>query len=438
MIDNAIILLLGVQIFLRASFFDSNLLPTLDVAGASSLGFHDLSFFLLLLLSFIKIISNQEHSLKGSWGAILLGLFVVLGLIGVVNATLGETGFHRAARESRDFFLYILFFVVLSLKSKKSNIKKIVFVLLLFASITSILSLLQIFIGDRIVFLSGKVQTLNTLNEEVTGITRVGSEGLSSINLAFFICFASLLIKISTKKIVLIFLLLFGLFFSFNRGTWFSIVLALIMIFPFLSFKSKKRFFQISMIFLILGTLLITMGSMEFLGGITRNYLTAGIDRFTTIKPEEITRDGSTLGRLEEAKIVFNKFLERPIIGHGIGAVTQKGIIVKQEGKAKRLGEWGYVHNGYLYILFKLGIVGLLIYFLLIVVFFIKGIRGMKLCVNTYFEPIYTGSLLFFISIIPHSMVSPRIMEGKYIIVISISLGLIELINQVLKNGKDK
>jgi len=38
----------------------------LDVAGASSFGIQDLSFFILLTATFVKLISRQDHGLRNS------------------------------------------------------------------------------------------------------------------------------------------------------------------------------------------------------------------------------------------------------------------------------------------------------------------------------------------------------------------------------------
>lgn len=434
--DKAIILLLSLQVLFRSSFLDDRLLPYLDVGGTTSLGLNDLSFFLLILITFVKLTTESKNALIWTIPNRFFALFMLIGLIGFVNAATGETGFHLAGKEARYFFVYLIFFSVLALDYNEKNIKYITQSIIVLALVTAIFSVLQVVVGERIAFLFGKVSTLNTLDSDVEGITRVGSGGLATINLAFFVILSVMLIKITNKNILLLLVLFAALFVSFNRGTWVSIILALIVIMPFIGKELRLKSIKIMSVLGVLMAAIFVFGIWGVLGGKVQGYAEAGVARFSSLLPGQIENDGSTMDRFKEADTVFTKYLNKPIMGYGLGAVTQDRMVVRgEQGEKVKQESWGYVHNGYLYVLFKLGAVGLIVFLVMIFSFVYRGLVALKSMPESKEKTYYVGYLMFVVSMVPHSIVSPRIMEGKYITVIAISMGMIELIRRYLLNN---
>lgn len=433
MLDKLIVILIGLQVLLRASFLDISIIPQLDIGGSNSVGIQDLLFFALLITVFLKLFSGRENSLGRTTPTVLLTVFLVLGLLGVVNAVFTGTGFHLAAREARDFFLYIIYFMVLSLPPSGNNVKKLANILVALAVLAALFTILQLFLGDKIAFLYGKVQTLKTLDATVEGVERIGAGGLATINLAFFIYLSVLIQKIDKKHLILFSILAIAILVSFNRGTWVSIILALMFLYPFVDKKQRAGYIKILVVLGVSGVLIFGAGFLGVLGQKMELYTTAGLDRFASLLPGQVEEDGSVQGRVKETEIVFRKAMERPLFGHGLGAITQDSIVGGGgDGNTTRgLGSWGYVHNGYLYILFKLGFTGLFIFLLFIIIFIVRAVRFLGSIHDALLKPVYLGSLLFIVSIVPHSVASPRIMEGKYIIIIALALGLIELIRNL-------
>jgi len=421
MLDKYIVALIGLMIFFKSSFFDGNLIPAINIGGTGSLGIYDIVFLFLTLVAIVKFTTVHNKALKYTVYNKLYLMFILLGIVGVINAVYTGTGFHLAAKEARDFFLYLIYFYILLLGCNEKNILKLTKYIVVLGVITSIFSVLQAVAGDRIAFLFGKVITLRTAGSEVEGVTRVASGGLATINLAFFICLASLTKSIKRKTLVAFLILAVGVFISFNRGTWLSIILALIALLPFVEGKVRLKFIKVFSVISIIAVLIITASYSGALGTKLSRYGDAVVERFISFLPSNLKDDGSTMDRVAETEIVFNKFKSRPVFGHGIGAITQENVGPEQVS-------WGYVHNGYMYILFKLGITGLVVFLLFYLLFVYRAVLGFKKIAEPKFKSIYLGSLLFLISIIPHSIASPRIMEGKYIVIITIAMGLIELI----------
>jgi len=436
MLDKLIVLIIGLQVFFRSSFVNVNLLPTLSI-GPSSLGLHDLSFFVLCVSVFIKIFLEKKNSCNWDFHNKLFATFLIIGVFGIFNAVFTDTSFHLAAKEARNFFLYILYFAVISLSLDEKRILQIVKAILWISIVTSIFSVLQIVLGDRIGFLFGKISVLRTQGDEIEGVTRVGSGGLGTINLMFFICLSSLLYKFNQKQLIILLILSMAIFLSFNRGTWLSIILSIIFIFPVIQAKLRIKIIKTSIILSVLGSIFLGLGMNGFLGSKLNLYSGAVIERFVSVLPGQVENDGSTMDRFDEAEIVLQKIAKRPLFGYGLGAITQENMVIQGEVDRERMENWGYVHNGYLYMIFKLGLLGMIVFLLFYITFIMRALKNLKKIHDEKLHAIYLGSLLFIISILPHSIVSPRIMEGKYITVIAIALGLIEIIKILSINSSE-
>ncbi len=438
-LDTIIIYLIAIQIFLKASFFNMALIPGIDLVGSSSFGIHDLFFFLLLLAIFVKLISGDRNGLSITTPVVFLLLFLVFGAFGIINAVMGETSFHLAAKEARGFFLYLIFYGILSLIPNKSNFHKIIFLTTIIASLTSVISFLQVILPTQLEFLSGKTLTLRTMGHDIEGVTRIGTNGMPTITFLFFYWLINLFQKINLKNIFFTILLSIGIFISFSRGTWLAIILSILSVFPFVGGSVRKSFIVFFSVSFLLGILVLPVALYGFLGTKIQTYVTSGVDRFTSLTPTNLANDGSTQGRIKESKLIFEKALSRPIIGHGLGAVTQKNFMSLNDktGYHEKIQSWGYVHNGYLYIFFKLGLTGLFLFLVYIFSILIRSIKMLKHIKDIEIKPAYLGSSLFLLAMIPASITNARIMEDNYIIIIAVTSGLMELSRKLDIMGGD-
>ena len=95
-----------------------------------------------------------------------------------------------------------------------------------------------------------------------------------------------------------------------------------------------------------------------------------------------------------------NKSLEKPLFGHGFGKVFMPETLVKEIDWSPPKGEdWVDPHNSYLSILFRTGVIGLIIFFIIIFRFFKLSIKFIKECDNERIR-IYVASLLTIIIVI--------------------------------------
>ena len=73
----------------------------------------------------------------------------------------------------------------------------------------------------------------------------------------------------------------------------------------------------------------------------------------------DVFNDISFVNRLEEAKQVFSLYIMNPFMGYGLGSTYSFHNIILE----KSVETW-YVHNAFLYILYKIGFFGLISFLL--------------------------------------------------------------------------
>jgi O-antigen ligase len=107
--------------------------------------------------------------------------------------------------------------------------------------------------------------------------------------------------------------------------------------------------------------------------------------------------DVSVTNRLVESREAIKKILEQPIIGYGVGSEFARFNIIDHATTVTL-----YMHNGYLFLLYKTGIIGFIPYmaFLLIVIW-----TGIRLSFDAALDDVQRGLVRAFAAILPAMLV---------------------------------
>ena len=423
MIDIILTLLIALQIFINASIVSDAWVPVFYLGGIS-IGTSDLIIIACLMIIFIKFSLNPgELKKRVSFTSLTMVVFIYIGVGGLINGIFSDgVGLNLAVRDARPFFLYWIYFFVLSLEASKKNIVRIVNIIFCIAVICALLSMVQIIVGDKLPFLVGKVKTLETGGFAQKGVTRIGAAATAIMAFSFLLSFFLMLNKMAIKKMGIFLTIVVGFLVTFARGATVSVFIALCSVLPFSDRQIKKRFIISMVTFFLIGFILIGVGMTGLLGGEIKGYLYATGDRFSTLQPSKITKDKSFMSRFEEATRVLKKIKNKPVFGHGFGATAQR----------VNWGEKGYyntsfVHNGYINITFRLGITGLLVFIFLVVGFSITSIKQISRIKDMELKLITMACAAFIISILPLCIVQPANMTTSWIVMISIAIAISEM-----------
>ena len=139
---------------------------------------------------------------------------------------------------------------------------------------------------------------------------------------------------------------------TFYRAFWIGTLIAIFLLFFFLD-RSKRTL----ALFGLVGSLLLgALGLWIFAGNLGGAIVSVIGSRF--LSSGSPLDDISFTNRLVESEAAIAAFLRSPILGHGLGASIEYFSLL-----SKRTYESWYIHNGYLFLLFKVGIFGTLLFF---------------------------------------------------------------------------
>lgn len=414
-----------------SSVINPSALPRFSMGGVSIALTDILFLFLVVCIFFATLTRKKENICVRSYVPVLMTIFLVVGLVGLLNGMVSkDVGINLAVREGRDFFLYGVYFICLGLSFTEKNIKWFVNIVLFLACLTSFVAIMQVAGVGRMGFIAGRVGTLATGGEQLEGVIRVSLQGESIINFAFLILTYQITRKISLWRFIPLALVSVGFLLTFNRGAWVSTFLAIVFVFFFVNSAVKKQLLVKGGIALFLGVVIFSAGLSGIFGNRVKAYLDAGTARVSTVTVSGVQKDSSFMGRFQESAMLLAKLNKQPLLGFGLGARTQRVTWGGEDDKGKEnLQSYatGYAHNGYVNLAYKLGALGLLAFLLLFSYTSIHLLRKIRWIKNKDIAAIYVASVGFVISIIPQSLVNPRIMEGKWILVIVSAMALAHL-----------
>lgn len=121
----------------------------------------------------------------------------------------------------------------------------------------------------------------------------------------------------------------------------------------------------------------------------------------------------------------FESINKNPILGIGLGNRYRE----IQDSSSVLLET--YVHNGYLWILIKMGILGFLPFITFFLTFFYKSIKSIFDPKQSYLRSLYVGIILFIFGVMVINIVNPMFMQLISIVVIAISMGIGDVINRL-------
>lgn len=203
-----------------------------------------------------------------------------------------------------------------------------------------------------------------------------------------------------------------ALLITFSRAYWFGAAAGLATILIIVP-KGKK---VAMLLYGGISTMVAAAVILFFFGEYTDAISGSIGKRFMTV--ERITADLSIRSRLDEYAAAIRSGLSQPILGHGFGATFFFHDIIPNQ-----LVERNYIHNSYVYLFFKLGLVGLGLYisFFVSIVWRlwqnVKRTTGWLLALNT-------GMLAATIALSVVSMSSPQVLHKNSVLVFTLCAGL--------------
>jgi O-antigen ligase len=193
------------------------------------------------------------------------------------------------------------------------------------------------------------------------------------------------------KYVLLSFPLIMHLLLSFTRGYWFGFLIALVFSYGAFIINTEHSFSKGALRFLKGAT--VSAASVVMLAILAQPFV-SGSDllsqlgrRFSSSFTGELSGEtGSNVARLIEYKISWNRIKESPILGHGVGSTFN----IINPVRHRRYEEWG-IHQFYMMITLKMGLIGLFAFLWIYYVFFKEGLRGSRMIEDSCYKGLAYG-----------------------------------------------
>lgn len=371
-------------------------------------------FVLTLLAICLYVLNENDISFRVGYIELPIILLVLYFGIGALIAAIQGKDIYWITIEYTHFCLYLIIFPILYLLKYR---EKYLMVLKFFLWISIIISIEYIIyniflIGSRFVtFQSGFLPL-------TTGVM-----------------FAYLLFnKDKSKKFLAFFILLIliiGTFVTLTRTLWIVTILVMFSIFIiYLKYNNKLTIFKTSLILLFLAIPILISGDS------TNQVKTkVMVNQSVKARTESISNpldDASFLMRVELGYYAVRNFLKEPIFGDGIGSYVKYKILV-----FTRLPIY-YVDSSWIYMLWKGGIIGFLIFVWLFFRFFRAGFYVLRKSQDRNVKIISLGLIGGFIGMVFLGIFSPQLIKYKTNILIAFLFAYIEFERRTILTSERK
>lgn len=343
-----------------------------------------------------------------------LVIFLMSCILSLIPAILFNASLLKWFRELVPFLILFLFFPIVDLVERK-EINLIILCLFFLGYYIAI---------SNLIFYKSSIESAEKA-WQLLAFRQTANEPVLFTLLTISIC---LIIYLKSKLIKFIMVLsagLFGiaLFATFSRGYWLAAIISLLCV---ALFSPKAEKLKITGYMLVLTV--ITLIFIEiFFGNIGGFILKAVAERFESLG--ETSKDISLLNRIIESKAVIGYIKSNPILGYGLGATYKFKSLIPRE-----MPTW-YVHNGFLFLFLKLGLLGTFSFLMFYLLSIYNGYVCIKKVDSNFIKAILVGIISCLIAILPLSLSSPQFIQKDSLLVIVIGTGMIETIRKEWKTG---
>ena len=371
-------------------------LSFLEIAGATYI-------YLPLIIWFFKKIFIEKKTLFEDLADILFLVFYLTCIFSIVFTKIYDFNILLWFKELAVFSGYLMFFPLRDYYRKNSSGLR---------NILIMFGILSLMVGGYNLNLYRNKVILATQFFQVWGSRVASTEQVFMFSVLVII---SIIFLIKSKKIQFVLLCCLAIYFtalvlSFTRSYFAFTLLGMFVIWLLFNKSDKMK-----MLFWIFGLTVIGLVAMYLLfGNLVKTIFEAFLNRFTVIK----TRDISIIQRAIETKAILKQIAENPILGWGLGAKFRRYDLFYETHILNY-----YAHNGYLYLWYKLGILGIVSYMIFYISQFYTTVKNAIYEKNIIKKNIFFVFSFILFSFTFISITSPQFYHKPSILILSIIWG---------------
>ena len=422
---------LTAMLVIIASIVFEEVLPLLPVPGGS---FHITDVLLLFFLFLIpfKCLFDPGFRFRSTSGDLPLILFLAAAIASAFNAIFVQgLDFNIVMRLLRGLMYYALYFVVTNFIRERRQVRFLAGAMFGIAALVSLAMIVQAVVGESVRLMPGRIEAAETINAFMEA-TRILPPG----DILVFVMFitAMTLFSLDSRRrsasagFFLPFLLGGGVLLTYNRNYWASIIIALLILGALISQRAKRRILAWAATAAVV--IVVLVPALAGTGGRAGAYYDSLLARFRSLlSPAETFGSRSLEWRRIEIDFALQNVVRHPVLGIGLGQDYRPRIDWMDYYRQGRIwSNMSYIHNGYLYILVDMGLLGLLPFLWLLLRFLVRGFGSWKKPDDPQSRGLVLGFTLGGLAIMLSAIVSPRFLEWPGIVVLAMLMGLTESI----------
>jgi len=245
---------------------------------------------------------------------------------------------------------------------------------------------------------------------------------MSSIVLVCLLAFLASRTAYHWKIIIWIILVILGssLMVSLGRNIVVSTVLSMILLFFLLHSPYRERLIMNVFIFGLLT--IILFGLISWFAPTSRllAYPQALMDRFAHLFTTNIMSDDETLlWRIKETRFAWEQISQSPILGIGLRTPYRAEFFKGDELLS-------YIHNGYLWLWLKTGLLGLTAFLWFLLAFLWRGVQEWRQVKHEFMRSATLGFTLVVLAMLFSNFVAPVFVEGFNLAFFAAAIGIVE------------
>lgn len=380
--------------------------------------------FVVSFAFFNRLLGKKSDAKIGATGKWLMLFLCAVALSAVIGIYRGRA-FWKVGGEFIIYFYYLLFFAVIESNLSSRWTKYIIYGI--------------IGVGVVITF------TYFWMSWSGRGMQRAATDQQHLLNVAIPLTFSWLLYEKKRKRKLLLGLILISMtvavVITLTRMLWVSIPLSLIFVFLLYLRREKKplfHYFTSTRIVMMSVILLLMWFSTKKI--IMSHSIFRDIFHLRVLSLSQLSTDSSFLGRVELSSYVWGKIKKHPLVGTGLGDIVwYKGInliglrVFAISGPffpillSEPIPIIYWLDNSYLTILWKLGIIGLILFIGLYTVFMKRCWFVFKNTENEFEKWASLGIFVSFASLLAIAFLSAILVGYRFNLTWAVLMGVVEL-----------
>jgi O-antigen ligase len=397
-----------------------NILLFFDRSDGISIAESAAGFFYLITTCtwmFWKIAVQREKIITDVADFLILAFFLLIGFNSIIAVSNGVSIFEWSREVATLMYLGVFFPIRYYLRDKK-QISIFLYIYSLVAIVASLIQIYQYYVG------------INT--SAVYAYQLVFGMGIRT-NQTFFTSASIFAIVFATyQKNILPRLFLFGvalitisaLISTFSRTFWVILIVCIAVILLYISFKQKARLIVYSVLISVVFT------STLYLAFHDKAEILIKVLEKRISSVSKGTKDISVQARLSESKVTTRLISENWLGGNGMAKkfsfydpITEGTLRTKM------------IHNGYIYMAYRLGIPLSLFYFIAFYIYTFRAEYLTRKSKVNYFKMLSLGSFASLLLLTMANFTSPQLSERDGVFVIAISFALISISHRFHKES---